>query len=213
MLFHSTDPVTLIGGGKCSRKTLSEALSLARKLVAADGGADRALELGATPELVIGDLDSLSADAEKRLTTHKIDEQNSTDFDKALRSIDAPFVIGVGFLGGRIDHSLAVMHGLVRHATRRCLLLSKTDIVFHCTNLEVDVSAGTRFSIFPFAQVTGRSKGLKWPIQDLLFDPAAKIGTSNEALGPVTLAMEGPGTLVIMPRAALRAVLSARLWQ
>ena len=39
--------------------------------------------------------------------------------------------------------------------------------------------------------------------------PDGRIGTSNEAGGPVRLGFDGPGMLVIMPRAALEPVLAA----
>ena len=47
-------------------------------------------------------MDSVSRRARERLGTarfHPIAEQDSTDFDKVLRSVQAPFMIGVGFLG------------------------------------------------------------------------------------------------------------------
>ena len=51
--------------------------------------------------------------------------------------------------------------------------------------------------------VTGRSAGLRWPIEGLHLAPDGRIGTSNEALGPVHLEFDAPGMLVILPRAAL----------
>ena len=42
--------------------------------------------------------------------THLVD-QDTTDFDKALRHIKAPVVIGAGFSGARTDHALAAFTG------------------------------------------------------------------------------------------------------
>ena len=54
---------------------------------------------------------------------HPIPEQDSTDFDKCLRHIAAPLVLGVGFLGGRVDHELAAFSTLVTRCDRPALRL------------------------------------------------------------------------------------------
>ena len=56
------------------------------------------------------------------------------------------------------------------------------------------------------APARGRSSGLRWPIDGIGFSPSGRIGTSNEVTGPVTLAFDGPGMLVITPREALERV-------
>ena len=60
-IVQSTHGVTLAGGGPFSARDLSLALRRARVPVAADGGADRLLQLGVIPQAVIGDMDSISA--------------------------------------------------------------------------------------------------------------------------------------------------------
>lgn len=192
---------------------LQLALSRAPFLVAADGGADRALTAGHMPEAVIGDFDSLSTDARRRIPLsrqHVIGEQETTDFDKALRSIAAPFVLALGFAGARIDHGLAVFNALVRHWDRPCIVLGPKDVVFACPPLTMlRLKVGDRLSLFPMGQVTGESLGLRWPIQGLSFAPDGMIGTSNVVSEPeVTLRFDGPGMLAILPRARLDAVLS-----
>ena len=46
--------VTLLGAGKAPDADISAALALAPELVAADGGANRALEYGIQPQWVVG---------------------------------------------------------------------------------------------------------------------------------------------------------------
>lgn len=208
----SAEGVTLIGGGEVLAKDLAEARAYAPRLVAADGGADRALALGALPDAVIGDFDSLSEDArwnipEARL--HRIAEQDSTDFEKCLTRIRAPFVVAVGFAGGRVDHELAVLSTMARIAAPPVLLLGPKDVIFRApADLRLDLPLGSRFSLFPFGACTGESAGLRWPIKGLDLRPDGIIGTSNEVTGPVHLRMSGP-MLVILPREHLPAVLQA----
>ena len=209
-LVHSSYGVTLAGGGRFSASLLAQARSLAPKLVAADSGADRLLALGAEPEAVIGDLDSISPAARARLAgrLHLIGEQVTTDFDKALRSIAAPFVLGLGFAGQRLDHGLAVLNTLVRHPDRRCLILSGSDVTFLAPPaLDLSLPKGSRLSLFPMGPVTGESEGLRWPLQDLAFAPDGMIGTSNEVCGPVRLRFSAAVMLVILPRSAVGAAL------
>lgn len=210
VIVQSQAGVTLAGGSRFSAGLLARARIWAPRLVAADGGADRLLALGARPEAVIGDFDSVSAKAQAQLAGRlfPIREQMTTDFDKALRSIDAPFVLGLGFAGQRLDHGLAVLNGLVRHPEQRCLILSGTDVVFLAPlEMRLDLPVGSRISLFPMGPVTGQSEGLRWPLQGLDFAPDGLIGTSNAVTGPVRLAFSARKMLVILPLAALEAAL------
>jgi len=207
---QSTRGVTLLGGGEAAAQCLDEALALAPLLVAADCGADRALALGHMPDAVIGDLDSIGAAARAAIAPqrlHLVDEQETTDFDKCLRHVAAPFVLALGFFGGRLDHTLAAMTVLVRHSGRPVLMLGAEDVVFAAPPaLGLDLAPGTRLSLFPMGPVRGRAEGLRWPLEGADFTPAGRIGTSNEALGTVRLSLEGP-MLVLLPRACLGAAL------
>ena len=203
-IVHSSDPITLLGGGQASAQDVAEALTIAPKLVAVDGGLLAAQRAGRMPDAVIGDMDSAPPGALARVPDgrqHRISEQQSTDFDKALRHVQTPVVVGVGFCGGRIDHQLAAFHTLLVHADRPCVLLGQTEaIVLVPPAITLEMEAGEIVSLFPLRRVTGRSTGLEWPIDGLAFDPALFVGTSNRALGRVELSFEGPGMLLIVPR-------------
>ncbi|QQA41851.1 thiamine diphosphokinase [Pelagovum pacificum] len=208
-IVRSPTPVTLIGGAPARDNELETAVSFAPTVVAVDGGGDHALAAGLWPEAVIGDMDSLTKQGSQALEgrIHRIAEQSTTDFDKALRSIEAPLVIAVGMTGGRLDHELAAMTVLVRHPHRYCIVLGEENVTFVAPpRLTLDLPARDVFSLFPMRRVTGRSDGLRWPLDGLVFTPDDLIGTSNEVTGPVTLAMDDPGMLVILARDALGEV-------
>ena len=212
VIVQSTAGVTLAGGGGFSLKMLQSALVRAPRLVAADGGADRLLRFGQVPEAVIGDLDSVSTAARRRLADRlfTVPEQSTTDFDKALRAIAAPFVLGIGFLGGRLDHELAVLNTLARHPHRRCLLIGPRDVIFLAPRmLDLTLPAGSRLSLFPLGPVRGTSTGLRWPLQGHAFAPGGMIGTSNQVTGPVQMTFDADLMLVILPRSAMAAALDA----
>jgi thiamine pyrophosphokinase len=215
----SSTPVTLVGGGRLGPGDIPLARLHAPDIVAVDGGADAVLQAGLRPRAVIGDMDSLTAATRTSLADilHQIDEQETTDFDKALRSTSAPLCLAVGFSGGRLDHELAVLNALLRHAQRPVIVLGPDSLTFLCPpTLSLAPDPGSIFSLFPLAPVAVASQGLRWPTQGLDFRPDGMIGTSNAVTGPVRLTADRPGMLVILPRATLAqtvpALLSAPRW-
>lgn len=213
MIVDTYHNVTLLGAGEIGPADLDKALSLAPILVAADGAAAVALVHGHIPDAVIGDFDSLDDSVRTRIPRqrlHRIKEQDSTDFEKCLREIRAPLILGLGFMGARLDHELAAYNALVRWPDRRCILIGPVDICFHAPpSLNLAMTAGDRVSLFPMSAVQGESDGLRWPIKGLRFAPDGRIGTSNVATGPVRLSFDKPGMLVILPREALEVAMRA----
>ncbi|MEM9249607.1 MAG: thiamine diphosphokinase [Pseudomonadota bacterium] len=215
-LVESATGLTLLGGGELGTDDLSDALSLAPDLVAADYGATHALAAGHLPLAVFGDMDSVPPEVRARLPAdrfHLISDQDSTDFDKVLANVRGPFAIGVGFLGRRIDHELANLNALVRLRHVPCLLIGARDVVFAAPpHLAMPLAPGTRVSLFPLAPVAGTSDGLHWPIDGLAMRPDGLHGTSNRmasSAAGLELSFEAPGMVIILPRRVLRDALTA----
>lgn len=207
-IVHSANPVTLIGAGEVTPPDLQKSLSLAPICVAADGGAALALAEGVDVAALIGDFDSVTADILSQIPPqrqHRVAEQTSTDFEKALVRIKAPLVLGVGFLGGRLDHQMAVLHSLVAYPERPCILIGRDEVICLAPpRIELPTQALDVVSLFPMAPVSGKSTGLEWPIEGLAFSPSRRIGTSNRATGPSTLSFEKPEMLLMLPRRLMR---------
>lgn len=215
MIVPYTEKVTLLGGGEVSSATLSEVLSYAPNLVACDGAARVALLAGHMPDLVIGDMDSLDAASRAMIDPARlleISEQDSTDFDKALRTLEAPMILAAGVLGRRMDHALAAMTVLVRRSARACVLVGDYDVVFALRpgeTVELPMEAGARVSLFPVKEVVVSGRGLVWPLDRLCLSPWGQVGTSNKASGaaPVVIEAEGEGLVVLLARDQLGAVI------
>lgn len=194
---------------------LAAALAVAPEVVAADGGADVPLPAGTRLSAVIGDMDSLAdqeALAAAGVAVHRLAEQETTDLEKCLQSIDAPLLVGVGFLGGRVDHELAALNALVRHPAPPVVLLGAEDVCFLCPPLlALDLPADTRVSFFPLAPAVGQvSEGLFWSVEGLAMAPGGRIGTSNRAIGGrVRVGFDAPAIVAILPEACLGQVVSA----
>lgn len=213
VIVSKTNAITLVGGGDTDSATLETALKIAPILVACDGGARFALKNKGSIEAVIGDMDSIDARTKAAIAPdrlHFVAEQETTDFEKALLRIEAPFILGVGFLGGRLDHELAVLHALVKYDSAPVILLGREDVAFVAPkHLTLSLPFESRLSLFPLGPVAGTSEGLRWPIDGLEFETGSRIGTSNAVTGPVDLRFDARRMLVILPREALNEVIIA----
>ena len=208
-------PVLLVGGGRIDTAQLAR-FGETLPLVAADSGADIARSCGIEPVAVIGDMDSISStDAYPSSQVLVTPDQDKTDFDKALAGLDAPLVLGLGFLGKRLDHTLAAINTLAKHDPRPIVLLDRHDAVIFCrSGVDLHLVIGDRFSIWPLSrQAFVSSSGLEWPLDGLVMHAGGQIGTSNRVAGNAgrveIAAGEGEGYLVIVDSGRLEAVLNA----
>ena len=195
--------VCLVGGAATSESLISQINQRVDAVVAVDGGADTVHHMGLTPLAVIGDLDSISAASRKSYADilWHLQEQSTTDFEKALTHIQAPLIVATGFTGGRLDHQLSVLNVMLRLAERNIYLVDDTDVSFfaaagmHSFVLE----QGCRISLMPVAPATVSLSGVVWPFNDQLMAMAGFTSPSNEALGgAVTLQTDAP-VLVTLP--------------
>lgn len=212
-IVHSLDPVVLVGGADLAPHDLNIPQTTLATYVAVDGGADHLLAHGITPKAVIGDLDSISADARTAFAEilHQISEQDTVDFEKALLRVTAPLIYAVGFAGGRLDHTLAVLHVMGRHPNIPVILLSADDAsaIVPPDGLTLDLPIDTRVSLMPLADARLDGTGLKWPIIDQAMHPMRFTSPSNAvATNPVQIRAMGP-VVVTVPRAQVAALAKA----
>jgi len=204
-------PVLLVGNGPVEAGAVALTQPFCPHTVAADGGANAALAHGLKLDATIGDMDS--SPAGKTPKTHgkiiHIAEQHSTDFEKCLQTIKAPLILGIGFLGGRLDHELAALNALVK-TSQSVVLIGEEDLVFKLPVASIlTLPIGTRVSTFPMGPVNGvKSERLAWPLNGLAFAPNGAISTSNHTITPqITLTNPGQPLLCILPRIHLSATL------
>ena len=201
--------ILLIGAGPCSVKLVNKAFSFAKTVVAADGGYNHAIEAGLRVDLVVGDMDSqpnLPAEANSLI----LSDQDETDFEKCLSVCDAEIFVGVGFLGGRLDHQLAAFSALLKDP-RPILLLDDQHVIFVAPEkIEVDVAAGGQVGFYPLLPVTTDIFGVRWPLSAVKLSPDGLISTSNIADGcHISIGSDCRGLLVILPANEIKNVIEA----
>jgi len=150
MLYSTSDKLLIVGGANFSEDLFEEVYDNGTPIIAADGGANFLADRNISPDLIIGDLDSISHKTIQNIETEKviaISDQNTTDLEKVLSNTESSLTIGIGFLGSRIDHELASLSALVKFSHKKIILIGNNNGItlnplFEETNkLEVCYSA------------------------------------------------------------------------
>lgn len=139
------------------------------------------------PDLVIGDMDSLSAALKKKYADLivQVDEQENNDQTKAFRwavenLTDIGHIYITGATGEREDHTIGNLSLLMEYARTYDLagmgieveMVTDHATAFAATDtFEMDCGIGRRISIFsPDNNLKIHSEGLEWPLDDVVFD-------------------------------------------
>jgi thiamine pyrophosphokinase len=162
-------------------------------VICADGGAQHALALGLTPDVVIGDLDSLDGEFQTWLEsegcqvlihpTHK----DETDLELALHyAIDhgVDEILILGALGGRIDQTLANVLLLALpdlEGVKTRIVAGDQEMFLIRGQALIEGQVGDTVSLLPIAgDVTGiTTEGLEYPLQRSALKFGATLGISN----------------------------------
>ena len=178
-------------------------------VIAADGGFESLTSHGITPNLVVGDFDSLGSVPEHPNVILSPVQKDDTDMMLAVRyGLEhgyKTFVINGG-LGGRLDQTLANIQILAYIAENdaRGTLYGQGVCVTAIKNGKIefgpDMIKGATISMF---SAGGRAMGvtltgLKYPLDNATLTSDYPIGVSNEFTGAPAVVSVRSGTLVII---------------
>ncbi|MBV9597990.1 MAG: thiamine diphosphokinase [Chloroflexi bacterium] len=180
-------------------------------VIAADDGATTALAFGLTPDLVIGDLDSVAASTLEQVRRRQVPvetlprDKNATDgqlaIQRALESRPSELFL-VGFLGGpRLDQALANVLLLTTIETPTVLLDARNEcrLLRPRTPLTWTADPEEVISLIPLATtVDGVSTaGLRWPLRDEPLYFGDTRGVSNEPVEAQVTVQTRAGLLLV----------------
>lgn len=188
-----------------SHALVRQLAELADLVIAADGGADRALAAGVVPAIVIGDLDSVSDAARERLGPAAFlldDDEHATDLEKAVRlavARGARRVDVVAAGGARADHALANLSVIVRF--RGVADVHVVDDLFDIRLVDgevmVDAVPGTVVSLVAIGTCSGvTTRGLRWDLDGVTLDFGPR-GIHNEVRERPAVIRAAGGTLLL----------------
>ena len=177
-------------------------------IVCADGGANKARKLGIHPDVIIGDLDSISPSTRKffsRVKTIHVASQYSTDLEKALDYLIAHHyrnAVVVGATGGRPDHSLSNLSIFRKYRKRIRLIFSDSLCDIHLIDRKIlfAASPGALVSLLPLGRCDGiTTAGLKYPLRNESLELGVREGTSNVVVSsPVAISIKKGNLLLFL---------------
>jgi len=206
--------VVVLAGGDAVDPKLADRLPAEARIIAADSGLAQARLLGLTPDLVIGDLDSVDptdlaeAQAADVPVERHPEDKDATDLELALDravSMGHSNVILIGGHGGRLDHLLG--NALVLASDRFGGVhvewwISDTRVVVARAGEQTRLTGalGDVVSLIavggPAAGVT--TEGLRWPLDNETLAPGSTRGISNELIADASTVTVSSGMLLVI---------------
>ncbi|NMB83195.1 MAG: thiamine diphosphokinase [Ignavibacteria bacterium] len=161
-------------------------------LICADGGANTAFKYKLLPQVIIGDLDSISKTAldyyKAKSKVIKITRQNDTDVEKCLKyAIKKKFneVVLVGATGDRLDHSFCNLGIVLKFSDKIkiSVIHQKSVLQSYSGNVTLKTIPGEVISLYGISRSTKiYSSGLKYQLKNISLPFGERESTSNIAL-------------------------------
>lgn len=173
--------VVIFTGGIVIKSILvTEALTNADMIIAADSGATTALVFGVVPEIVLGDMDSIEEKTKKALAKKKIPcisspaEKDETDtelaIDYAIKNGATEIVLLGGISGDRTDHILAniLYAGISSVPITFINGMQKSFVAKGPTTISLTGQTNDLLSLVPLSSDAGgiSTTGLKWELKN-----------------------------------------------
>ena len=182
------DPFVLFGNGEIPTHNIpTNILKSAGTILCADGGADKLKHLGFQPDLIFGDMDSLSLDrSEYNCDFVELDDQSKTDMEKSLEWCCENGITELsllGFSGEQDDHNMAALWTLVSFSEKMELTFYSNTSKIICVKgvARFDSFTGQTISIIPTREnIEISADGLKYPLNKLILNPPS-FGARNSA--------------------------------
>jgi thiamine pyrophosphokinase len=201
---------TILLGGTLEPTPLLARRIAGSRVIAADAGIAHAVTLGLTPELWVGDFDSVPDDlpgAFDAVPRQEFpSEKDKTDGELA---VDAAFgggatalVLAGAFGGPRADHAFLHLTLAMRLAQAGTAVLltsgAQEGVPLRPGRARFDYEDGTLFSILGFSDLTGLSlAGAKWPLDNVEVPFGSSLTISNEVRGALEVTL-GSGRAMLL---------------
>lgn len=180
-------------GALTATKEILSQINSADMVIAADGGAGHLHQMNIIPDIIIGDLDSLSSatldfyrSKQVPMMTHPA-RKNQTDtelcIDYALGQGCSQIIL-LGVTGHRLDHTLAnvfLLRRLADNGISARIIDAHNEIYLVLSHLIVRGTPGDLLSVIPVSEtVTGLTlTGLEYPLTDKTLNMGTALGVSN----------------------------------
>ena len=183
----------ILANGKPSKKSI---ITFFQKngysnLICADGGANSAMKMKLVPDVIIGDLDSISSQSLKIFKIFskiiRLKRQNDTDVEKCLKyAINQKNgeALLLGATGNRLDHTFCNIGIVLKFFTqiKISLVAENSFLTAYTGSVEVKTIPGETISLYGISQKTKiTSNGLKYELKNIALPFGVRESTSNIA--------------------------------
>jgi thiamine pyrophosphokinase len=179
----------IIANGEPPKKQrLQSLVREANIVICADGGANIALKSGIVPNAIVGDLDSIHAEALvkfHKVPTHEDRDDETTDLEKAiLWTIKAKIdhITVVGATGKRMDHSVGNLGVLAKYFPDAVIRFvdDAGEISYVGRETTFEAKKGQVVSLIPLSRCEGIiTQGLRYVLEGEALELGVREGTSN----------------------------------
>ena len=146
-------------------------------IVAVDSGAEHAYKLFLKPDLIIGDLDSISTKTYERVNKDRIEileykkNKDYTDFEIALSHIIDLKIKDVTVIGGEygdIDHLFGSLFAIAKlHTDQNILWLHGEQKILFPESESIKIGINNKFSVLPFSDLINLNiTGAEWNLEN-----------------------------------------------
>lgn len=201
----------IINGGPCPDKRVLDCLPEFDEVIAVDSGFDNSRILGILPDIVIGDLDSISANGLETVEKQSIqiisfpEDKDKSDLELAIlhasRSCTSVTIVDSG--AGRVDHLWGVFSAMA--STVASMISCKAFVGSSFVKVVrddyvVQPLANNLVSIFPFGGVAEgvTLSGFRWNLKHETLNPGSTRGLSNEIVEGLGNISVQKGVLFVM---------------
>ncbi|MCS7202000.1 MAG: thiamine diphosphokinase [Dictyoglomus sp.] len=184
------------------------------KIICADGGTKFALNMNLTPDIIVGDMDSISHEIIDKIKREKIEwkiypkEKDETDLELAVKEAlkyKPKIIYFVGLLGGRIDHTLSNLFFLesIKEKGIEVIILDRKIRITLMIGEEEKIFWGNEGEIISLIPLSERVegiilKGLKYPLNNETLYRNLTRGISNEFISKEAKIKISFGTLIVI---------------
>lgn len=191
--------------------SIGELISNDDYIICADNGFKICSINNITPNLIIGDLDSLSFDIPTEIEAIKLPkEKDDTDTLAAVKyaiNLGYNYIVIIGGMGGRLDHTMANLQSLLYGAKHNVMIEMRDayNIASIHKPSQFNVLSQSEFfiSLFSFSELCKgvTISGVKYPLNDYTLLNSFPIGVSNEfTANHATISFDEGFLLVILSK-------------
>ena len=184
------EPALVIANGEmCAYEILTSLMEWCPYMVVCDGAYTRIKNLQITPDVVIGDFDSLENVGRELHTQYiHLEDQETTDLEKAIDHLVEKGYTDINVIwasGKRLDHTINNFATLAKYFEIRIVLIDDYSLSFILPkNYKKRYEKGQALSLVPIHTCSGiTTQNLKYNLDNETLSFGKRSGTSNEATG------------------------------